>query len=130
MAREIRKVPVDWEHPKNAKGRFIPLHTAETYNAHCKEAERALREYADSGLSREAILDRVGGEPDPASYMLFEEASATHFQLFERSTEGTPLSPIFEDAEDLVDYATEHCTGWGREKMNREDWMEVLLGKH
>jgi len=33
-------------------------------------------------------------------------------------------------SENREHYATEHCTGWGREKMGREDWIGVLLGKH
>ena len=25
MGREVRRVPADWQHPKDARGRFIPL---------------------------------------------------------------------------------------------------------
>ena len=109
-----------------------------TYPAYCSDLSRALprgragvggicRHRSDAG----EILELVGGEPDAGNYMLFEEGAGAHFQLFENSTEGTPLSPVFEIIDELLDYATEECSGWGRDnKMSREDWMNVLLGKH
>lgn len=32
MGREVRRVPANWEHPKDERGNFIPLFSSFTYN--------------------------------------------------------------------------------------------------
>ena len=79
MGREIRKVPADWEHPKNAHGNFEPM-----FNE-----------------SFDKRSDPEGGD-DPSWYRPeWTDEERTHYQLYETVTEGTPMSPPFATKEEL-----------------------------
>jgi hypothetical protein len=98
MSREIRRVPKDWEHPREA-GHYKPL--------------------LDKSYSQ-AILDHIKGElpwylrhprhlkewfecwPD-REYCRphWSKSEATHYQIYEDVSEGTPVSPIFENLGEM-----------------------------
>ncbi|TAI67597.1 hypothetical protein [Bradyrhizobium sp. Leo170] len=79
--RQVRRVPVDWQHPKNAAGRYIPL--------------------------LESAPDAPA--PDPDRYMpAWPEAERTHWQMYEVTTAGTPLSPPCASARELAKWLADH----------------------
>lgn len=51
MGRELRRIPVGWEHPKNERGHFQPMH-----NRTFEEA------YAEWAQERQDWLDDKDGE--------------------------------------------------------------------
>jgi len=82
MGREIRKVPPGWEHPKDKDEHYRPLYDR-TYN----EALADWQEYDGADPK---------GKPGPEYYRpAFAEGEATHYQVYETVTEGTPTSPVF-----------------------------------
>jgi len=95
MAREIRKVPVDWEHPKDNKGRFIALLPGEKYAEDMKTMEDALDDKAWTGMTRGEIIEyEMGEEPVRENYMpAFDGTDGygepIHYQLYETTT-GSP----------------------------------------
>ena len=78
MGREIRRVPADWEHPKDDRGLLISLINST---------------FDDRGDPEE--------DDEPEWYRRAFTSEPTHYQLYETVTEGTPLSPVFETKEEL-----------------------------
>ena len=119
MGREIRRVPLGWEHPKRSDGRYQPLYDEDFESAEREWKEDAAR-WADGThedlvghpeFKREfpAYEDWAGGPPDPAYYRKrkWTPEEATCWQYYETVSEGTPLSPVFETAEALVRWLVE-----------------------
>jgi hypothetical protein len=87
MSRQVRRVPGSWEHPKQANGRYVPLDDGLLHD---------LEEWQARG-------EPAGERPDPASYMPdWPVAERTHYQMYETTTEGTPMSPPMATPEELA----------------------------
>jgi hypothetical protein len=94
MGREIRRIPVGWEHP-------LDLHP---------NPARPPNEWDWTGQGRhfEPLLPREYMEDiddEPSEYMpKWPEGTPLGYQLYETVTEGTPLSPSFATPEELADF--------------------------
>lgn len=118
MGREIRKVPAGWEHPRNARGHYIPLFDRDYESERAKwVAENATWE---NGTHPDIVRDptlRVryplfaqwhGEAPDPESHRpAWPDAERTHFQVYETVSEGTPASPVFASLDDVETWLRE-----------------------
>ena len=129
MSREIRNVPVMWEHPKK-NGRFEPLW--DNYVGSLKywkeEIDRfieCMTEVIETGKT--TLYDKEWTD-EKALYEYFTEdnqllppkitnymPSGRWFQLYEGVSEGTPLSPAFSTKEELVDWLTNNKDYWGNQ---------------
>lgn len=98
MGREIRRVPHDWEHPKNEKGKYIPLHD--------KDLETAKKLYNPEEYDGEPMCE----ETYRSRKWCEEEAKC--FQVYETVSEGTPITPVFDNTEDLISYLTNNGDFW------------------
>lgn len=88
MGREVRKVPSDWQHPKDSAGRYTPLYDQPFCNADA---------------------DPDDDPPDPDYYRPdWPESERTHFQIYETVSEGTPLSPPCASLKELARWYAEH----------------------
>lgn len=108
MGREIRKVPKDWEHPKDCKGHFKPLYDGD-YDEAALEWIEGFRKWESGEDPNKATAkspyywDWDGPPPDRDYYhpaWLPEEVVC--YQIYETVSEGTPISPVFEDKESLI----------------------------
>lgn len=109
MSREIRRVPKDWEHPRDDKGNYIPLND-EDYETAAKEWLADFLAFLN-GTHKDQELIAMGCRyywewdtpPDANTYRerqwTAEEAAC--FQIYEDVSEGTPISPIFETMDEL-----------------------------
>lgn len=139
MGREIRMVPKDWEHPKEYKGRDI----GERFKPMFEGIDGAYRQRADEWVkgcikwTNGDDPDKVNSEceyywewdsmpPSPEDYMPDFGDKATHFMLYESTTEGTPDSPAFETLDKLYEYAEVHCTTFASYKATKEEWKNML----
>jgi hypothetical protein len=52
------------------------------------------------------------------------------FQLWETTSEGSPISPVFATMEELCQYAAQHCSVFASEKVSAERWREMLDADH
>jgi len=99
MGREVRRVPSDWDHPKDSKGHYIPLHEPE--------------------WSKE---DGV----NPRQCMSFE-GEPTHLQMYENVTEGTPISPPMPDGESLARWLADNDANAGAGSTATYDqWLSTV----
>jgi hypothetical protein len=54
-----------------------------------------------------------GGPPRPDSYRPAFESAPTAFQVYETVSEGTPISPVFETRDELIDWLVNDGAGMG-----------------
>ena len=128
MSREVRRVPADWQHPKGADGRYIPLFDGSFSKSAADWDEEAAqwakgfkRDYPEGWEAKdsddtETFEEWDGERPVESTYMPeWPEEERTHLQMYESTTEGTPVSPVMETPEELAhwlaDNAASACGG-------------------
>lgn len=115
MSRELRRVPADWQHPKDERGHYRPLYDASFADqaAEWKEGfaawERGERpDYCDADYKGE-FWEWDSGPPDRESYRPnWTEEQMTHFQMYETCSEGTPISPVFDTIEKVARWCADN----------------------
>lgn len=118
MGGEIRRVPKDWEHPKDNEGRYLPLYnesfqTAFTdwYNGLERWLKGASDDYDDRFYTRDArgYTEYAGSSPSPEYYRErdWSEEEAMCYQIYQTVSEGTPVSPVFETLDALENWLVE-----------------------
>ena len=102
MGREVRRVPANWEHPRDNKGNYLPLFELDN-------------EDEDDGST--ALMPAWG------------EQERTHFQMYETTTEGTPISPVMESPEALARWLVDNKADAGAgQHASYEAWLRVCRG--
>lgn len=142
MGRELRKVPANWEHPKDERGHYIPL-LGRSFSKSLAEWEEGKAQWEKvfrddwNGGWKEKEPDEMNitweewtdEKPKQEDYMPeWNESELTHIQLYETTTEGTPNTPVFpkKQFEQLCEYAAEHCSTFADFKATKEEWMQML----
>lgn len=144
MGREVRRVPKDWQHPKQENGRYRPLHghsyshaVAEWDEEYAQWQKGLKRGYgAEKWVPREAeqlnmhYSDWSGRRPDDADYMPDWPASErTHYQMYENTSEGTPISPVMDDPEQLARWlADTGASAFAGMTATYEEWLRMIVG--
>lgn len=129
MGREIRRVPPDWGHPKISKpdwrtnsivesfqplfDRSFTVEAREWMNAAIAWDNNTGPDCAEHKLSHPFYWQWSGNPPDPKYYRPdWPEGTATHYQVYETVSEGTPVTPHFATKAELVDWLVEHGDAW------------------
>lgn len=112
MGREIRQVPQGWQHPRYTtedapRPSMIGRHRPQFQQTH-------------SELSRHDPQCA----PDPADCREEALAGGECRQLYESTTEGTPLSPVFNSTDELLKHLATHGDDEG--KLWPEEAIAVL----
>ena len=125
MSREVRRVPADWEHPKNTDGQYKPLHPGARY---MRQANDFMEHLRSMGLQR--TIEWRGMPPDMRDFMPdWPEDKATHFMMYENTTEGTPISPAFTTPEKLANWlVATGAIGFTGQTAPYESWLRVARG--
>lgn len=111
MGREIRRVPIDWEHPKDERGHYKALYDNDYETA----AQVWESEYAEfMALSPEQRQEEYFGvhywewshppDEDLHRERRWTPEEATAYQIYETVSEGTPVSPVFPDLDHLIQW--------------------------
>jgi hypothetical protein len=107
MGREIRRVPPNWEHPKDRSGRnFQPLFDRDFESAATDwyESLKNFQEKYPGGFSERgnAFWEHEDMPPDRDYYRpKWTPEEATAYQVYETVSEGTPVSPVFGSEDEL-----------------------------
>jgi hypothetical protein len=143
MGREIRKVPADWQHPKKKNGNYIPLFNGNKFKKELADWIEEKKQW-DKGFCSDfnggwvkkeeneldlTYIDWNGNKPKKKDYMPeWNEKELTHIQLYENTSEGTPISPVFKENEfeKLCEYAAENCSTFTNIKATKEQWIKML----
>jgi hypothetical protein len=128
MAREVRRVAKDWQHPTNGKysdgkTRYKPL-----FEGYESDAKDFMNRATKDGL--QAAVDYCGRAPNKKDYMPdWTEAEATHYQMYETVSEGTPISPVMESPEALARWLADNGADAGAGGVaNYSQWLRVCRG--
>ena len=130
MGRECRRVPPDWQHPKNDNGRYIPLYD-EYYPTALEEWYAGWKSWEEDGSKEHQYWDYEGPPPDPESYRqrFWTDEEATHYMMYEDTTEGTPISPAFATPEELAHWLEDTgASAFGSSTASYESWLRVAKG--
>lgn len=116
MSREVRRVPKDWEHPRDQNGKFIPMHQKFPYN------ENEIREgIRDGWLIDEPPFYGIDVMPQ------WPEEEKTHWQMYETTSEGRPISPVMETPEDLARWlADTKASAFADRTATYEEWLSTI----
>lgn len=144
MGRELRRVPPNWEHPKENKPNFSRMSMEERYTPlhddSCESAwedwwqryqnwldgghEEVIAEYGAEEYPRDqpytSFCNYDGAPPRPEHYRpQWKDGEATWWQVYETVSEGTPVSPPFETQAELVEYLVENGDFWDQDRRKR-----------
>lgn len=115
MSIVIRRVPKDWQHPKDKNECYIPLFDGNNFykdiacwDEHNQKWNEGFQTDFEDGwilLSEEnkgkTYSSWNGERPNLINYMpIWQDAECTHFMCYENISEGTPVSPIFSTIEE------------------------------
>lgn len=56
----------------------------------------------------------------------FEPPEGEGYQLWETTSEGSPVSPVFATLDALCEYAASHCSTFGSHTASKEQWRKML----
>ncbi len=144
MGREIRRVPPQWEHPRytredakysNWVGKHKPLHDC-PYAAEAQEwlddcvlwqrGEHPDQKNEKVDVSMYAFFWEWGGNPpDPEHYRPEWDAEPTGWVVYETVSEGTPVTPVFATADELIDYLAAYGDFWAQSRGERPPTREA-----
>jgi hypothetical protein len=143
MSREVRRVPGNWEHPKNRNGGYKPLHDGD-YKEILKKWEQGKDKWEIEGLRKNwsdgvwmKIEDKFKNlsyeewereKPEKYDYMpCWSEEEKTHLMMYETTTEGTPISPAFKTAEELARWLADNdASTIGDLTTTYENWLKMI----
>jgi hypothetical protein len=141
MGREMRKVPSDWEHPKDKQGNYIPLHDGWRFKSDMEYWRKELKEFHTVNFRKhypdahkdhfwQCLRDWCGDKPLKSDYMpVWTEEEATHCMMYEDTSEGTPISPKFETPEELARWlADTRASKFADMPTDYADWMRIING--
>ena len=141
MGREVRMVPANWEHPRDEKGHFIALLGGSFKERAAKWDEEArqwangfVQDYATDGWKAKepknagTFADWDGGRPNEKDYMPdWPEAERTHYQMYESTSEGTPISPAMETPEALARWLADNsASAFANIGATYEQWLATI----
>ena len=118
MGREVRRVPANWQHPKNEHGHYVAMYDRNPYDA--SEIEEGIR---DGWLDADAPNYGLDVMPDwPAE-------ERTHVQMYENTSEGTPISPVMESPEALARWLVDNnASAFADMTAPYEAWLRIAQG--
>lgn len=131
MGREVRRVPPNWEHPKDERDRYIPMFDEDYETAAAKWLAECIRwaygthemliDHPERKRESPFYWEYEGEPPNRDSYRPKFDTEPTWYQVYETVSEGTPVTPPFATKEEVVDYLVEHGTFWD-EKRGEGGW--------
>jgi len=118
MSREVRRVPKDWKHPKDKNGNYIPL--LYDYDEDLKSWMEYKEKYKKEEFSEE--------KPNPKDYMPnWPKEERTHLQMYETTSEGTPISPVMETPEELARWLADNkASVFADMTASYDDWFAMI----
>jgi len=105
MGREIRRVPPNWEHPKDSAGKFKPMYD-KTYHEEAIAWIEGFNSFKPTKHCK--YYWECDFPPDEDYYIPYTKDEAIWYQVYETVTEGTPCTPPFETQDELVKHLVEH----------------------
>jgi len=131
MGRILKRVPLDFNYPlhKLWKGYFIENATKEVYDMFpVKSCDECTKKYGDKDdfCNEEETSYCIMYNPKWRDLWFEEVPVGEGYQLWENTSEGSPISPVFKTLDELCEYAEEHCSTFADFKTTKEEWKRML----
>lgn len=133
MGRELRRVPMDFDYPLNTVWygyfmNYVPNTCMSIkdrkYCESCKEYARIRGiEISDYGCPK---YDEYFSEITEKLKALCEPPKGEGYQLWETTSEGSPVSPVFKTLDKLCEWCEENATTFANYKASKEEWKQML----
>lgn len=123
MGREVRRVPMNWEHPRDERGTYIPLR--EGYSSRLADWSAARGLWAGDTVS---FVAYYGECPDALEYMPeWSDEEAIGWQMYEDTSDGTPISPVMESPEALARWLDDNnASAFGDMTATYAGWLQMI----
>ncbi len=138
MGREVRRVPKDWQHPRYMDGRYVPLSKfsfkkiAQEWDEGYVLWQQGMSPWQLKGHTSEDDFyeDFEGRRPSPHDYMPdWPAEERTHYQMYENTSEGTPISPVMESPEELARWLVDNeASSFSSMTASYEAWLRIAQG--
>ena len=119
MGRTLKRVPLNFDWPLNKIWYGY-------YSSYCHDSD-----YSAGGCENckhFATLEGIGfteyGCPDFEPFIGPPEGEC--YQLWETTTEGSPVSPVFKTLDELCEWCESNYTVFADMKASKEQWKEML----
>lgn len=133
MGRELKRVPLDFDYPLNKVWYGYFMNTVTT--CHSSNHEYCINCKRMAEIKGVKITSY--GCPDFETYFeevnkklneLCEAPIGEGYQLWETTSEGSPVSPVFDTLEKLCEWCEVNATTFGSFRASKEEWMSMLSG--
>ncbi len=141
MGREVRRVPKNWVHPEDGDG-FIPLFGG-SFSKDLAEWQEGKRQWdrgfikdwrnggwkpKDKDIECATFEEWDGTPPEEKDYMPdWPDAERTHWQMYECTSEGTPLSPVMDSPEKLARWLFKNnASAFADQTASYQDWLAMI----
>lgn len=132
MGRELKRVPLDFDYPlKNIWYGYFIKGISTCFSSDDKNYCKSCVKMAEiKGLPFTSY-----GCPDFYGYfekiinelsLLCEVPEGEGYQLWETTSEGSPISPVFETLEALCEWCEDNATVFADIKVSKERWFDML----
>lgn len=133
MGRELRRVPMDFNYPKNRVwyGFYIDSINTCMSTKNEKYCDQCRRMAKIKGIPftdyKCPDFDTYLKEPMEKIKNLLSPPEGDGYQLWETTSEGSPVSPVFGTLDELCEWCETNATTFGNFKATKEQWKEMLL---
>ncbi|KKM21704.1 hypothetical protein LCGC14_1632770 [marine sediment metagenome] len=132
MGREVRLVPADWEHPRDEHGKYKPLFNDDYVTVAWEWMHEAKlwseQKHPEQDSKYNFYWEWSDMPPEENLYRpAWIEDNRTHFQMYETTSEGTPISPVMETKEELAHWlADNNANAFGGMTATYEEWLTTI----
>lgn len=124
MGREVRRVPKDWEHPRDRNGKYLPMYE-EDFETEAAKWKEEFKKWVRTDIE----YWEYRSPPNRYYYVPKSEKEKTHYQMYETVSEGTPISPVMDSPESLARWLVDNearmfasCTA------TYNEWLYICKG--
>ncbi|CAM2065336.1 hypothetical protein SCOR_08145 [Sulfidibacter corallicola] len=125
---QIRHVTANWTHPKKPDGTHRSLASHESYLSATASFRAHIVDLVNQGqyASRQEALTQLAQLAPQADHYMPYFSMPDHVQAYDLKKGGVPISPVFADVEDLLDYLVENLPLHEGVKGTHQDWRQEL----
>ena len=134
MGRELRRVPMDFKYPHD----YVWYGYLIDYITLCyieKEGEHDRCDYCKKCAEIKGVPFTEYGCPDWDTYLaepiaklkeLLAQPNGEGYQLWETTSEGSPISPVFATLDKLCEWCEPNATTFADIHVSKERWKQLL----
>lgn len=128
MGRELKRVPLDFDYPMKKVWIGYLMDNITTCLDDCERCMAFAK-------IKNIPIDKNLGCPDIEEYfkeeinslrLKCEVPQGDGYQLWETTTEGSPVSPVFQTLDELCEWCEDNATTFGSMKATKEEWKRML----